>query len=45
MKKIFAFLVVAVLMLSAFPALASFPDMTETKWDWARGAQAQRAWS
>ena len=37
-KKILAFLVLAVTLLSAFPALASFPDMTDSSWDWARGA-------
>ena len=37
-KKTFAFLVIAAIVVSAFPALASFPDMTESTWDWARGA-------
>ena len=37
-KKILAFLVLAVMVVSTFPALASFPDMTESTWDWARGA-------
>ena len=37
-KKLIAFLVLATVALSAFPALASFPDMTDSSWDWARNA-------
>ena len=37
-KKLLVFLVLVVIVVSAFPALASFPDMTESTWDWARGA-------
>ncbi len=37
-KKILALLVLTMLLISAFPAYASFPDMSEPSWDWARGA-------
>ncbi len=35
-KKIIAFLVLAVMLFSSFTALASFPDMEDKSWDWAR---------
>lgn len=37
-KKVFALLAFAVMVFSTCSAFASFPDMEDTSWDWARGA-------
>ncbi len=37
-KKFIAFLVLAVMAISSFSVFASFPDMEDTSWDWARSA-------
>jgi len=35
-KKLIALLVLAVMVFSSFTAMASFPDMEDKSWDWAR---------
>ena len=36
-KKLVSLLVLAVMIFSSITAMASFPDMEDTSWDWARG--------